>query len=343
MRLKMISVGCNIMERYKVSIVVAIYKSEKFLHKLIDSIINQTHRNLEVILVDDGSPDHSGQICDEYADMDKRIRVIHKENGGACEARNVGIEAATGEYISIIDGDDWLELDYVEYLLKMIVDTDSDLAMTDAIFTTRNRKQTDRDWVEVLSPADAASRIIYPIVPIGPWNKLYKRGLIENNNLRFTRPWSGEGLCFTAEAAQYSQRVVLGHRKIYNYRLNNSGSGLTNYNLTMATNALENILYLKNNRIIQSRQLLHAINWHVWKNHGFVIHLIIATNSMTENKILFRKCKQYLRRNLLQTLVTAKIGMRMKRSMVFEAMLPVTYNKRKLKKEELERKKDVME
>ena len=104
----------------KVSAIVAIYKSEKFLPKLIDSIINQTWQNLEILLVDDGSPDNSGAICDDYASRDDRIRVIHKKNGGACEARNVGLAEATGEYILIIDGDDWLELDYVAYLMNLI-------------------------------------------------------------------------------------------------------------------------------------------------------------------------------------------------------------------------------
>ena len=90
----------------KVTIIVAIYKSEKFLDKMIKSIIAQTYTNLEIILIDDGSPDNSGKICDMYAKTDDRIIVIHKENGGACEARNVGLKQATGEYVTIIDGDD---------------------------------------------------------------------------------------------------------------------------------------------------------------------------------------------------------------------------------------------
>ncbi len=128
----------------KVSAIVAIYKSEKFLPKLIDSIINQTWQNLEILLVDDGSPDNSGAICDDYASRDDRIRVIHKKNGGACEARNVGLAEATGEYILIIDGDDWLELDYVAYLMNLIHQTGAEMAMTDKIFTTRDREQTKK-------------------------------------------------------------------------------------------------------------------------------------------------------------------------------------------------------
>ena len=162
----------------KVSVIVAIYKSEKFLEKLINSIINQTWHNLEILLIDDGSPDGSGLICDKYANEDDRIIVIHKENGGACEARNVGLEHATGEYVVIIDGDDWLELDYVEYLMNLIHQTGAEMAMTDHIFTTRDRIQITQDEVKKLSPEDAFCMIIYPIFPIGPWNKIYKTSML---------------------------------------------------------------------------------------------------------------------------------------------------------------------
>ena len=167
----------------KVSIVVAIYKSEKFLDKLIKSIINQTHKNIEVILVDDGSPDNSGAVCDKYASQDSRIQVLHKKNGGACDARNKGMELVTGEYLSIIDGDDWLEPDYIEYLLGMCVDTDSDMSMCKNIFTTRDRVQVTDDHIEVLTPEEAAVQIIYPKIPIGPWAKLYKTSLIKDNHI----------------------------------------------------------------------------------------------------------------------------------------------------------------
>ena len=200
-----------------VSIVVAVYKSEPFLRKLLDSICNQTYKNLEVILMDDGSPDNSGIICDEYASKDNRFVVIHKKNGGACEARNQGLERATGEYVSIIDGDDWLEPDYVEYLLSAATSTGSDMAMTDKIFTTRDRVQTLNDKIEVWTSEKAAASIIYPFIPIGPWNKLYKLELIKKNSIDFNVPWSGEGLYFSFMAAQHANQVAVGHKKIYNY------------------------------------------------------------------------------------------------------------------------------
>lgn len=113
----------------KISIIVPVYNVEKYLTKCIDSIINQTYKDLEIILVDDGSTDNSGQICDQYAIKDNRIKVIHKENGGLSDARNVGIKNSTGEYLSFIDSDDYIDKDMIECLYNAITDTNSDIAV----------------------------------------------------------------------------------------------------------------------------------------------------------------------------------------------------------------------
>ena len=113
----------------KVSIIIPVYKSEQFLEKLINSILEQTYTNFELILVDDGSPDNSGLICDQYSKIDSRIVVIHKINGGTCEARNYGLDRSTGEYIMLADGDDWLAKDCIEYLVGLLENNDADMSM----------------------------------------------------------------------------------------------------------------------------------------------------------------------------------------------------------------------
>ena len=107
-----------------ISVIVPIYKVEKYLDKCVQSIINQTYTDLEIILVDDGSPDNCGKMCDEYAEKDERIKVIHKENGGLSDARNAGVEKATGDYVCFIDSDDFAELNMVEVLVSAIGDCD---------------------------------------------------------------------------------------------------------------------------------------------------------------------------------------------------------------------------
>lgn len=110
-----------------ISVIVPIYNVEKYLDRCVDSIINQTYKNLEIILVDDGSPDNCPKMCDDYAKIDNRIKVVHKENGGLSDARNAGMKVATGEYVSFIDSDDYISLDFYETLLETIVDNDSDI------------------------------------------------------------------------------------------------------------------------------------------------------------------------------------------------------------------------
>ena len=114
-----------------ISLIVPIYNVELYLSQCVESILIQTYTNLEVILVDDGSTDNCGKICDDYRNIDSRIIVIHKQNGGLSDARNTGIEIATGNYLCFIDSDDWIEPDMIEFLYNNLVNYDADLYMCD--------------------------------------------------------------------------------------------------------------------------------------------------------------------------------------------------------------------
>ena len=110
------------MRNTKISIIVPVYKAEKTIHRCINSIIQQTHTNFELIIIDDGSPDKSGKICDNYAQKDKRIQVIHKKNGGVSSARNIGLNLATGDFITFIDSDDFILNHFLEHLTDVKAD-----------------------------------------------------------------------------------------------------------------------------------------------------------------------------------------------------------------------------
>ena len=112
-----------------VSVIVPIYNSGKYLDKCIDSIVNQTYKNLEIILVDDGSTDNAPEICDEWAKKDERIKVIHQENGGVSKARNVGLDNVTGEYISFVDSDDYVVRNYIDFLYYNLHAYGADISM----------------------------------------------------------------------------------------------------------------------------------------------------------------------------------------------------------------------
>ena len=175
-----------------ISVVVPVYNVEKYLGRCVDSIINQTYANLEIILVDDGSTDNSGKICDDYLNKDNRIHVIHKVNGGLSDARNTGIDESKGEYILFVDSDDYISNRMVEALCKSMLENESDLALCNFTYVDeRGNALQDKNKYspiknEVLTSYDALRRISgfpgswYYVVA---WNKLYKKELF--NNIKF--------------------------------------------------------------------------------------------------------------------------------------------------------------
>lgn len=330
-------------ENEKVSMVVAIYKSENFLDKLITSAINQTYKNIEIILVDDGSPDGSGKICDEYAKKDDRIKVIHKENGGVSSARNKALEIATGKWLVFVDGDDWLEPDCVEYMLRLVHETNSEMGMSLNNFTTRDRNQIVNDEIETWSPEKAACTMLYPYLAIGCWNKIFSLQFLKENNITFTHKLSGEGMVFIVTAAQYANHVGVGRRKVYNYRLNNENSAMTKYRVEMGTYAQKAINKIKSELVIKTPRLINACDWHIWKNYNFTLFLIIATDSKKENIALYKDCLKNNRRLFISANLKADLKLKTKIKNLIIGLFPIWYAKRSLKKQRKALKKDLME
>jgi glycosyltransferase involved in cell wall biosynthesis len=175
-----------------VSIIVPIYKVEPYLRRCLDSIVNQTYTNLEIILVDDGSPDGCPQICDEYAAKDERIVVIHKKNGGLSDARNAGLDICKGEYISFVDSDDWVEEQYVEILFDLLTKENADIAIcsynsfTNEIELPQFFLNGDIKYV-CWDSHETLTRLCAEDTPglMAIWGKLFKRKLFDN--IRFPK------------------------------------------------------------------------------------------------------------------------------------------------------------
>lgn len=173
------------MDNMVISIIIPVYNVEKYLRRCIDSVIKQSYKNLEIILVDDGSPDNSGPICDEYAKKDVRIRVIHKANGGLSDARNAGLDIATGEYIGFVDSDDYIAEDMYELLLHNILEFDADIAICgyahvyDKHFTKCNLSGQKY----IYNNAEAMKLVLGNKINSYYWNKLYKKELFSKFRL----------------------------------------------------------------------------------------------------------------------------------------------------------------
>lgn len=202
-----------------ISVIVPIYKAEKYLSECIESIQRQTYKNLEIILVDDESPDSCGIICDNYADHDKRIVVLHKQNGGVAAARNSGIEIAKGEYIGFVDADDSIAEDMYEILLNELVKENADIAICKE---TTDKKElvsggSDIKKRYILSPAQAI-RIMLRGKPynVSVWNRLYKRKIMDE--ARFPDGRSAEDMNGSYRFFSKARKVVFIPSNKYYYR-----------------------------------------------------------------------------------------------------------------------------
>ncbi len=171
-----------------ISVIVPVYKVEKYLNRCVDSILSQSYPNLEVLLVDDGSPDTCPEICDAYAERDARVRVIHKVNGGLSDARNAGMDAARGEYIAFVDGDDYVDTEMLAQLEQALQTSGDRLAVCGFQTVTDEgglRRKTAMHFAPRLTEDEYWYQLFFPYRDLGTvaWNKLYHRSLLEG--LRF--------------------------------------------------------------------------------------------------------------------------------------------------------------
>ena len=188
--------------------------------KQIDkSIVESIYENLEIILVDDGSPDNCGQICDDYAKKDTRIKVIHKKNGGLSDARNAGLEVCTGDYISFVDSDDWIELNAYEIMMKNMNEYNADIVVSNInyVYKDKVKSKYSEDKIRCFNKEESMKELIKDgLVQAVVWNKLYKREFIDN--LRFKVGKLNEDEFFTYKICAKAERIVYTPEALYQYR-----------------------------------------------------------------------------------------------------------------------------
>lgn len=225
-----------------VSVIVPVYNVEKYIHRCITSIINQSYSELEIILVDDGSSDSSGLICDEYALKDKRIKVIHKKNGGLGYARNSGLDCATGKYVTFIDSDDYVEQDMIEKLYKDLIGVEADTCIGgfqrvyhNGTFVYENPLsgrvfEKEEILIKVLSKM-FGQLVNSSSLEMSVWKVLFSNELIQKYNIRFPseREFISEDIIFDTEYYAKANRVVMSSDVGY-YYCDNEDSLTTKYN-----------------------------------------------------------------------------------------------------------------
>lgn len=209
--------------KYKISIIIPVYNVESYINQSIDSVLDQTYKNLEIILVDDGSKDSSGKICDEYEKKDIRVKVIHKTNGGISSARNAGIEIATGKYIMFLDSDDFLENNACEFLYNTIETMDTEYVMGNYVYTTHEGKKWNNPMFDVqenfevtITDYEKSFFVMNSVV----WNKIFKTDFIKKNKLRFMEGALAEDAIFTSFLYTHTDKGYFIKDIILNYRQN---------------------------------------------------------------------------------------------------------------------------
>lgn len=309
------------MKKDLVSIVVPVYGVEKYLSECIDSILAQTYQSLEVILVNDGSPDNCGAICDAYAARDSRVKVIHKPNGGAASARNMGLDAARGDYICLIDSDDWVYPHYVEMLHEQLVQAGADISVCSFTNVFRDGETANPivyPTYHVMSQIDFLERFLSDWTSGMATNKMFKADLLED--VRYAEGHKIDDEFFTYRAIMNGHRVVMFDEPLYLYRMRASSvmTAAGQYQERMLADKLE---YLE----LRYRQI--SERYPVLKEKFFcnlAQNLLQLRFQGSAFPVFVQSIKQKMRRYFLKMLFSA-MDIREKYAYMRALVLPVSY------------------
>jgi glycosyltransferase involved in cell wall biosynthesis len=247
---------------YKISVIIPAYNVLPYIRKSLDSVVNQTYKNLEIILIDDGSTDGTGAICDEYAQKDSRITVIHQQNAGLSAARNVGIERSEGEWIAFLDSDDWVEPQMYEILLKVAQENDADIS------TCKSRKcylgeneplAQDDGQVTVLTTDDIIAGLrTQEKVRFEVWNKLWRRSLIDN--VRFKVGQIYEDVYFDRTLFFKANKMVFINTTLHNYLITRPGNTNSSFKLAKLCIFPELNAFIEDLKLQQKDELVEIVS-----------------------------------------------------------------------------------
>lgn len=202
----------------------------------------------------------------------------------------------------------------------------------------------ERGNVRVYNKEQAVASIINTfVIPVGPWNKIHTMDVVRKNSISFSVPWFGEGLYFSVMNAQYSNKMAVGHKKVYNYRLNNPNSGCTVKDVQNGINSLRNIKYIKSKLIVDGPAITNALNWHIWSNNYNLINFIYSASSINKYEKEYNSALRDLKLYAPKVLRHSEIGFKTKLSILLRTFFPITFIKRDNKKAKLAYEKDTME
>lgn len=298
-----------------ISIIVPVYNVENYIEKCLDSIINQTYRNLQIILIDDGSSDGSGAICDKYAKLDERIQIVHQENAGVSKARNVGLSLVKGEYVGFCDADDWIEPDMYEYLHGLLKRTQYSIVSCGAWIETEEGKKPvgyAKDTLYFDLPEALAALHVGKDTNAWLWTKLFVVDHIKNitfvENLKIC-----EDYIFECDAITNSTGMICGTESKYHYIQRKSSVSNNGYTieyekgLASVKNYIERYIKMFPNkkRELKAKYILELMG---------ILTAMIKGNNIDYNRV--SEIRKIIRENLMDYLFTQGVKIHLKGSAV---------------------------
>ena len=271
----------------KITIIVPVYNVEKYLRESIESAINQTYKNLEILLVDDGSTDNSGIICDEYISKDNRIKVVHQQNKGLSGARNTGLDLATGKYIMFLDSDDTFQLDACEKLYNYIEKTNADFVIgnytnTDEDGTVWDKPAFDKNKYQEFKLSIEDHTNSFYTMNSGVWNKIFRKSFLDELQIKFVERVPAEDAIFTTYCFIKSTNVYYIPENVYNYRLRYSDSISTSCSKAyfMGINKAYRIIYdnFRENNQLDFYRFFYA------KSMNYILYKFIDSDKLTKEQ-----------------------------------------------------------
>lgn len=274
----------------KVSIIVPVYNSERYLNRCIDSILAQTYKNIEILLINDGSTDSSGEICDTYTIYDNRVRVIHKDNGGVSETRNIGLQEANGEYILFVDSDDYISSDMIDIMVSKAIDCNSDIVMCN-YFIDKCGKITlaSMDYKEVYDGKEIIKNEIVYLYYIdyhtglySLCNKLIKKNIYSINKIQFDLNLKrGEDAWFIFQCLKNCDRLDFIPKGLYYYYQNNNSIMHTFY-----SDQYEKWVLMRKRLLEENKTFGFKINYNLfYKEFLYKIAILCKSLILNGNKI----------------------------------------------------------
>ena len=319
-----------------ISVIVAIYNGEKYLDDCVNSILKQTYTNIEIILVDDGSTDNSGNKCDEYAKKDNRIKVLHQKNGGVSVARNNALSVSNGDYICFMDQDDYLSDDYISYLFDLIKSNDAEISLVPhVVYSSKGKKdyleKKSPTAIEIWSGEKAACEMLYSKMEIGPWSKMISKKLIDDNDIHFYEGiFGGEGYAFSVEAFAAAKKVAVGYKGIYFYRVDNYNSEMSKFRPRTLDSSIRAVKIMHDEFRNESKAVFKATKYAQWRVYVAFLNSLVASKMekeyFEEYKQLIKYCRKYAYRSF-----TANVSIKRKIKDLLYFISPVWVSKINIK------------